>query len=152
MLRARTSRELVEELLSLRAMETGCFTITRSCLDLIQVLKDVAGMCKEKAVEKNIEITDRLDDSENIPEVLADRDAMRRVFTNLIENAIKYTPENGHVHIDAVADEHYVMVSIQDDGIGMTNEEMDMIFSEFFQGKKQVYLWYPGNRTRFKYS
>jgi len=144
LLRATALRKLVDELMSLRAMETGHFSIERSPIDVIDVLKRVISTCSEKADKKKIEIAANFDKTSDIPNILADAHAMQTIFTNLIENAIKYTPEGGHIRIEARTDPHDIIVSVGDDGIGMKIHEQEKIFEEFFRVKNRFTSGIPG--------
>ena len=76
--------------------------------------------------------------------VLADKDAMFIVFRNLIDNAIKYTPQNGHVTVHVEQNGIYVKVKVKDTGIGMTPEEKSRVFEEFFRAKNDFTAHVPG--------
>ncbi|MEA3392591.1 MAG: ATP-binding protein [Candidatus Marinimicrobia bacterium] len=65
----------------------------------------------------------------------ADREEIRRVYTNLISNAIKYNKENGLIRIKARTEDTYVVITVEDSGIGMTKEESERLFEEFFRAK-----------------
>jgi signal transduction histidine kinase len=76
--------------------------------------------------------------------VLADKDAMVMVFRNLIDNAIKYTPDNGQVGVHVEQNGIYVKVKVKDNGIGMKAEEKDRVFEEFFRAKNAYTANVPG--------
>jgi two-component system sensor histidine kinase VicK len=80
--------------------------------------------------EKRIKIQNNIDEEYTIN---ADKLQLKELFDNLITNAIKFTPENGVIKIDAKKDKHFTTVSIKDTGIGMTEEEIDRIFDEFYK-------------------
>lgn len=67
----------------------------------------------------------------------ADREEIRRVYTNLISNAIKYNKDKGKIIVQASKDENYVVISIEDEGIGMKPEESIRLFEEFFRAKNE---------------
>ena len=144
LLRAKTLRGLVDELMSLRAMESGKFRISRTAMSLDGIIRELAGLYREKAREKNISLTTNMDGDATCPKVLADRDAMRSVFMNLIENAIKYTPAGGHVHIEVAGGDQFLNVSVTDDGIGMLASEQEHIFDEFFRARNAFTAGIPG--------
>jgi len=144
LLRGQTLRSLVNELLNLTAIETGDFIVKRSPVDIEEVVDQAIDACREKAEAKGITVAARFADERPCPPVLADKDAMLSVFTNLIDNAVKYTPEGGHVDIAVRCDGLYVKVSVADDGIGMTAEDKERVFDEFFRAKNEYTDHVPG--------
>ena len=135
LVRAKTLRTMISELMSLTALETGNFVIKRSPLDLDEIVAEAVESCKEKATEKKIELS--LNCNGGVEQVLADKKAMLSIFTNLIDNAIKYTPDKGHVGVRVDRDNLYAKVTVRDDGIGMTEEEKGKVFDEFFRAKNE---------------
>ncbi len=144
LLRINTLRTMVSELMNLTAMETGKFTIRRSHLDLGQVLTEAIDSCRERAEENQTTLQVTGEDFSNLEHVLADREAMFMVFRNLIDNAIKYTPEHGQVTVHIRQNGIYIKVKVKDTGIGMTPEEKDRVFDEFFRAKNSFTANVPG--------
>ncbi len=142
LVRARTLRTMISELMNLTALETGNFVMKRSPVDLDEIVAEAVESCREKATEKGIELSFKCNGE--IEQVLADRKAMLSVCTNLIDNAIKYTPDRGHVGVRIDRDSVYAKVTVCDDGIGMTEEEKDKAFEEFFRAKNQYTASVPG--------
>jgi signal transduction histidine kinase len=144
LIRLKTLRTMVSELIDLTAMETGNFTLKRSRLDLEKVVSEVVESFREKAQEKNIMLSVTYEQESELEPVLADKNAMSIVFSNLIDNAIKYTPDNGHVWVHVAQNEMYANVKVKDDGIGMTVNERNQIFDEFFRAKSEHTANVPG--------
>jgi two-component system phosphate regulon sensor histidine kinase PhoR len=144
LVRIQTLRKMVMELMNITAMETGNFTIKRSPIDLREVLSQAVENCKEKAVEKNITLLYECSSAEGLERVLADRDAMQIVFTNLIDNAIKYTPKDGHATVTLERNGMYARIVVQDKGIGMSAYEKERVFDEFFRAKNKYTENVPG--------
>ncbi len=140
--RAKTLRTMVTELINLMSLQTGNFAIKRSRLDLHEVLDETVECYRERATAKHIEMSYQADT--NIPPVLADREAMRSVFNNLLDNAVKYTPENGHVQVSLAGDGLYVKVAVKDDGIGLSPQDKEKLFEEFFRAKNKYTAQVPG--------
>jgi len=143
-LRVKTLRTLVSELLSITAIETGNFQLHRSTVEVAGIVREAVEAARERAVGKGIALTL----NELLPEkektALADREALLLVFSNLIDNAIKYTPERGTVTIQVSQNGMYVSVSVKDDGVGMKPEELDRIFDEFYRVKNEYTSDIPG--------
>ncbi len=142
--RATALRQMVSELMNLTAIETGHFALTRTRLDLGEVIEEAAGSCEETAAEKGIELTLSGPCGRSRIEVLGDRDALLSVFANLIGNAVKYTPEGGHVRVNLETDGCCGRVSVNDDGIGMSPSEREHCFEEFFRAKNEYTAKIPG--------
>lgn len=67
--------------------------------------------------------------------VRADRESLRRILANLVSNAIKYTPPNGRVQADLSWDEHWLEFTVSDSGIGIPQEDLPHLFTEFYRAK-----------------
>jgi two-component system phosphate regulon sensor histidine kinase PhoR len=141
--RAKNLRTLVTELISLVAVETGNFSLKRSPLDVREVVGEVVEAYRERAQEKRIELSLRMP-ANGLDRVLADREAMRSVIGNLVDNALKYTPEDGHVVVTVDADGMYVKIAFRDDGIGMAPAERERVFEEFYRAKNDFTANVPG--------
>ena len=76
--------------------------------------------------------------------MLADRNALAEVVVNLVDNAIKYTPEGGHVSVAVEDGDGCVAVRVRDDGIGISPEDRDRIFEEFFRVRNEHTARVPG--------
>jgi PAS domain S-box-containing protein len=75
---------------------------------------------------------------DGLPRVSADLDKARQVLLNLVENAIKYSPEGGHVEVEAVEHEGAVRFSVRDEGLGIDPEDQDRIFEKFYRADPQM--------------
>ena len=144
LLRVRTLRALVSELLSLRSIEAGSFALNRSPVQIRPIVEEAMAAAGERAAAKRIELSLIADFPEEAGQVLADGDALSVVFSNLIDNAIKYTPDGGHVTVRAGQDGTTVTVTVQDDGVGMSAEELERVFEEFYRAKNQRTADIPG--------
>jgi len=142
--RAQTLRSLVSELLNLTAIETGNFTLKRSPLDLSVIVAQAIESCKAKAEEKGLTLRLHQGEKGSCEPVPADEAAMLSIVTNLVDNAIKYTPDGGHVDVAVQHNEMYVKVVVRDDGIGMTPDEAEHAFDEFFRAKNPCTTNVPG--------
>jgi signal transduction histidine kinase len=144
LLRIDALRTMVSDLLSLTAMETGRFTIKRSALNISEVVSAVLDSYKEKAQDKHITLEmARAPDADKV-RVLADRESMMMVFANLVDNAIKYTPDGGQVYLSVECNGVFLKVSVRDTGIGMTAEEKERVFDEFYRVKNEYAVHVPG--------
>ncbi|MEW6355908.1 MAG: ATP-binding protein [Planctomycetota bacterium] len=140
--RTQALRQMVADLMGLTAIETGRFTIKRVSLDVAAVAAAVVEECKENADAKQIQLS--FEKPGDIEPALADRDAIHSIVKNLVDNAIKYTPNGGHVNVRLEHNGMYVRVVVKDDGIGMTEEEKGKIFEEFYRAKNEYTAYVPG--------
>jgi len=137
LVRARTLRQMVSELMDLTAIEAGKFQLERRALELYPLVQEAVEAGREKAKEKGIELAADIEASAAGTEVLGDREALLAILANLIDNAVKYTPESGHVSVQMRRSGQYASVSVQDDGIGMAPEEAGRAFEEFFRASNE---------------
>jgi len=141
--RARTLRLMVSELMNLSAVETGHFSLHRKPLDptalVVETLESYRGMAEEKGIELSLD-----QDEGPRGRVLADRDALATILGNLIDNAVKYTPEKGHVRVQLSETPQQMIITVRDDGIGMEPEEKERIFEEFFRIRNKTTARIPG--------
>jgi two-component system phosphate regulon sensor histidine kinase PhoR len=144
LLRVRTLRTMVNELLSLTAIQTGNFSLKRAPVEVAALVAEVVEANREKAAEKRIAISVSGEDSGDALRVLADRDTLSMVYANLVENAIKYSREGGHVWVSIRAAGMYVTVAVKDDGIGMSPEDCTKVFDEFYRARNEHTASIPG--------
>ncbi|MGB7342484.1 MAG: ATP-binding protein [Phototrophicaceae bacterium] len=122
--------DVVQELLDLSMIESGQ-SIMKLVDESVQEMMDVAlERLHEKLEHKQITVV------QNIPDkmiVLCDRDHIRRVFTNLISNAIKWSPPKDVITVTAVTDGEDVIISVFDNGPGVPDNQRERIFERFYQ-------------------
>lgn len=122
---------LVNTILDVSKIESGNYSIFCDLFDFNSTAIDSVAMLSTQAESKNIVINNRIDRA--LGEVFGDRRAVKQVLINLISNAIKYTPENGFVTLDAMADESGLTFEVSDTGIGMNADELAQIGQPFAQ-------------------
>jgi len=144
LIRIKTLRTLVSELLNLTAIETGNFSLRRAPVDVARITREAVESQRERADERDIVLTLSGRGEGETGMVLADRDALQMIIANLVDNAIKYTPEQGHVSVRVEQNGMYVRVSVQDDGIGLAPEDTGKVFDEFFRVKNEQTASIPG--------
>ncbi len=125
--------DLINDLLDLAKIESGRRHLEETPLALGEVLTDLAELLRHRAEDQNILLT--LSAAPDLPPILGDRRAMDEVFTNLITNAIKYSPDGGNVMVAAVSCGECVEVSVSDQGIGIEQDEIPKIFDKFYRVK-----------------
>jgi signal transduction histidine kinase len=124
---------LVMELLTLARLDAGTANFERGPVNLTDLLQSVVEKMAPQARAANVSLETSL---ASIPAVLGDGDRLSEVFTNLVDNALKYTPEGGQVAISARANGSWDEISVADTGSGLTPEEQARIFERFYQADK----------------
>ncbi len=119
-------------ILNLGRIESKEIKLHLKSKDVNALLKEIIGKCDYLAKQKNIRIVTEF---EPMFSVKIDEDLMRQVFTNLVENAIKYSPENSSVLISTDELDGQVRVQVADQGIGIPNEEISNLFTKFYRAK-----------------
>jgi signal transduction histidine kinase len=126
---------LIQDLLAISRMQSGRIVREKEKLRLMDVLKEVVELMKGEASERRVEIAVELPGE--LPPISANREDLTRVFTNLMDNAIKYNSAGGRVSLRAKTVDAFLQVEVQDTGIGIPPEEKEKIFDEFYRVKNK---------------
>ena len=125
--------DLINDLLDVAKMEAGYGQLEQVPLDLREILGELVELLREKAASQ--QVTLKLEVPDGLPLIQADRRSMEEVFSNLVSNAINYSPDGGEVRIAAISHGDYLEVVVQDQGIGIEAEEIPKIFDKFYRVK-----------------
>ena len=98
---------------------------------LSEIIQKIVDFVKPEADKKNVTITMKL--SKNMPPIQADVKDMEKLFTNLINNAIKYNFEKGSVTVEGEVDRSFLCIHVKDTGFGISPENLLKIFEDFFR-------------------
>ena len=124
---------LSNELLDLSRIESGLIAHEKEMVNLNEIITSQADFQREYAREKGIDL--QLESLPDLPPLLANRQNLEEVLSNLITNAIKYTPEGGRVTVSAEADANTVRFRVADTGFGLSPEDQQRIFDRFYRVK-----------------
>jgi signal transduction histidine kinase len=124
--------DLVLNLLDLSRLEGGVFRITHERVDVSELVSSVVKSEARAAEKRSHEL--RVEPVVAVPPVCADPKALRRVLSNIIENAIKYTPDGGRIRLSARAEGEEVLISVKDNGRGIPADDMPVLFDKFHRG------------------
>lgn len=122
---------LVEDLMTLSRLDSDRIQLDRHELDVTDVVTEVAERFAERCRRKKIDL--RVTAAPDLPPVTADRDRLEQVLTNLLGNAVDFTPEGGTISIGAERVGEKVAVSVRDSGVGIPAEDLPRIFDRFFR-------------------
>jgi two-component system phosphate regulon sensor histidine kinase PhoR len=128
---ARRLNRLVEDLLVISKVELGEIKLHFEAVSIRDVFLGAMPLVEAKAGLKKINIQNNL--QENIPHILADRDRLTQILVNVLDNAVKFTPEDGSIFIDAGQKDNHVLVTITDTGIGIPKEEVQRLGERFYR-------------------
>jgi len=127
---------IVEELLDFSRMQGGHMTMRFGRMDVLAELEEAVVLFRERAKREEIDLV--YVEAENIPPITGDKDRLKQVFINVIDNAIKYSNPGGRVRIEAAQMGGHVQIVVSDSGVGIPKSDLPNIKNKF----------YKANRTR----
>jgi two-component system phosphate regulon sensor histidine kinase PhoR len=135
--------QLVNDMLNVSRIEEGKFGFNFEKLSLNKILDEVlkeAGTLSEE-MRQNF----KSDIQADMPPIKIDQERIKLALSNLMENAIKYTPEFGKITVSAKKEGDNIIIIIEDSGVGIPREEMGRLFMKFFRASNVVKLRTEGN-------
>ena len=124
--------QLVSEILDFRKVQNGKMELRLSDFNLAESMKQWIKLFSASAQKKHITIS--MDAPDTIM-LRADQDKIERICYNLLSNALKYTSEGGEITLTAKEEDGRVMISVADNGCGISSDELPYIFDRFYQAK-----------------
>jgi signal transduction histidine kinase len=124
---------MLKTLMDISEAETGTMKLNRDTFDLVGLTRDVLELYSIVAEEKKVTL------SQNTPvpvELNADRVRIQQALANLVDNAIKYTPEGGKVDVTVGAEAGLAVVQVRDSGMGISPEDQPRIWERLYRGDK----------------
>jgi len=122
---------LASSFLDLARLESGRVQFQLADFDLADLLSECCEVVQSRADEDHIKIV--LETSPTLPLLRADRDKIKQVVLNLLSNAVKYNRPNGSVILSAQAVDGYIVLSVQDTGLGIPEDALPHLFEKFYR-------------------
>jgi len=141
LVRSQEEQTLIADLLELGHLEV-IETVNKSEVRLGESLRSVLESFQEQMKEKKINL--QIEIGEPIPPIMAPPEQIKSLWSNLVSNAIKYTPENGRLTIKLDSGPGKITAEVSDTGIGIPAEDQGRLFTEFFRANNAKALEVPG--------
>jgi len=137
---SETSRlsNLVEDLLDFSKMQSGRMKLQKSSMDVLAELTDALSVYAEKAKKEKIGITFNQSADDTAAIIYGDKNRIRQVFINIIDNAVKYSSPGGNVIIDAALTDAKITINVSDNGCGISERDLPKVKKRFFKANTSV--------------
>jgi two-component system phosphate regulon sensor histidine kinase PhoR len=122
---------LINGILEISRIESGTIEIVRRPINVSSLAKRAVGSFEHLAEKKNIHL--EADIAENLPQIKGDKNKIYSMITNLIDNAIKFTPNNGKISVSVRPRNHELVIEVRDNGIGIPKEDLSKTFSRYYR-------------------
>jgi two-component system sensor histidine kinase VicK len=124
---------LVNDVLNISKLDSRDFVVSMQMVDLGELLPSALRRIAERPVNAQRGFHTRLEISPDLPRIRADRDKLIQVFSNIIDNAFKYSLAGGTITVGASleSDRQHVLIYVQDTGVGIPDEFKDRVFNRF---------------------
>jgi two-component system, OmpR family, phosphate regulon sensor histidine kinase PhoR len=127
--------QMASELLDLARIESGLIVQEKEEVELVQLIREQVDFFQPRAAAAKVELA--LGALPPAARLMANRRNMEEVLSNLIVNAIKYSPDGGRATISAQADGEYLVIRVSDTGIGIADEDMPRLFTRFYRVRNE---------------
>lgn len=127
---------MVEELLDFSRIQNNRLMLQKANIDILAELADAVLVYTERAAKNNIIIN--YQEPDGVAMIFGDKNRLRQVFLNIIDNAIKYIGKDGVVNVDAVLKENSVEIRISDNGCGISKEDLPKVKNRFYKANNTV--------------
>ena len=136
----RVLLDMINDVLDLAKVESGKMEVRPSAFSVSSVIGAQCDAMRPLSSEKNIDLD--FQSPSNLPEMFTDQPKLQQIVTNLLSNAIKFTPEGGRITVSVAQGQlngvRQLVLSVEDTGVGIAEEERTVIFQKFRQAKATV--------------
>ena len=133
---------LVSDLADISRIESGNLRLEPREVPVWDVIDEVVTLTRTQVTQKNQTVT--VDIPQELPKSWCDRNRLTQILTNLVSNANKYTPDGGEIIVHAILQDGMIQIKVQDNGLGMTPEDQNKLFSKFFRSADEKIREAPG--------
>lgn len=138
--------KLVNELLDIAKFQVGKQPLNFQPTNIKNIIEDILKELQGEIQIKKLNVKILPQNEKNWPLILADSEKLEIVFSNIIDNAVKYTPQQGEITIQTKIINNFFQISIQDTGIGINPEEIPSLFTRYFERGEQAQKIYTTGR------
>ena len=131
---ARQMERLISDLLDVASIENGTLSLRTGPVDFTHLVSDVQELFERQAREGKIDL--RRDIDPGIPVIAGDQDRLGQALSNMLSNAIKFTPQGGTVRLYVTRTENEVLVSVSDTGVGISRADLPHVFDRFWRSRE----------------
>lgn len=134
---------LVNDMLDVSRIEEGRFGYNFEVEDFMEILNTIVDTMQVQIEEKHLKFS--IHKPDKVPFVEMDKKRMSLVIQNLLENAVKYTPEYGRIEVSIETEKDFLRIRIKDNGVGIPEEDRSKMFSKFFRANNVVRMQTEGS-------
>jgi signal transduction histidine kinase len=125
---------LVEELLDFSRFQSGRIKLRIEEVNIEELLLSILKQMEPRAKRNNIKLKHSI---YNFPNIKGDKNRLKQVFINIVDNALKFTQEGGCISLYTALDKEYIYVFVEDNGIGIKEQELNRVKEKFFKGSSK---------------
>ncbi|MCJ7555438.1 MAG: ATP-binding protein [Gammaproteobacteria bacterium] len=125
---------LIDDLRTLSLADAGELPINLQNINPTQLLERTAAAYASQAQSREVALRVKADP--DLPEIEVDPERMLQVMSNLVSNALRYTPSGGWIELSASAEQDDITIRVQDNGVGIAPEDLPKVFTRFYRGDK----------------